>query len=171
MHPSCRIGGRAPGPQAKIQRQFLRDINTGKLIQPLDGINGNYGTKQRWAKVKYNKEIRLSLGCYLYRDGDGVRHGPRLPVWDYTNKWVVTITQYEHECIPRQLNKIREQGSKRRWVEGARTDDDGIYDEDPVNKIKDIDKVAKKVLARMGIKTVRQFARLRSSRIAKLTKT
>ena len=121
MHPSCRIGGRAPGPQAKIQRQFLRDINTGKLIQPLDGINGNYAVRQRWTNVKYNKEIRLSLGCHLYRDENGVLHGRRLSVWDYTNRWVVTITQYEQECIPRQLNKIRENGPKCRWVEGGRT--------------------------------------------------
>lgn len=170
MHPSCRIGGRAPGPQAKIQRQFLRDINTGKLVQDVDGINGDYATRQRWGKVKYNKEIRLSLGCCLFRDERGVLHGRRLPVWDYTNKWVVTITQYEQECIPQQLNKIREGGSKRRWVEGTRTVDEGMYDEDPVNKIRGIGKKARALLARMGIKTVRQFSRLRSSRIATLTK-
>ena len=46
---------------------------------------------------------------------------------------------------------------------------DGIYDEDPVTKITGIGNSVKPVLARMGIKTVRQFARLRSSRIAKLT--
>ena len=32
IHPVCRIGGRAPGPQSKTQRQFLHDINTGKLV-------------------------------------------------------------------------------------------------------------------------------------------
>ena len=62
-HPSCRIGGKAPGPQTKIQREFLRDINTGKVIvDPIKGINGDYDEPTRWGKVKFNKEIRLSLG-------------------------------------------------------------------------------------------------------------
>ena len=114
-HPSCRIGGRAPGPQSNIQRQFLRDINTGKLVvDKIKGINGNYETPQRWGKVKYAKEIRLSLGCYLHRDVDGVLHGRRLPTYDYTNKWVVTITDYESDCIPKQIRKVRDGGSRRR---------------------------------------------------------
>ena len=41
-HPTCRIGGRAPGPQSKVQRQFLRDINTQKPV-PID-----YDTTRKW---------------------------------------------------------------------------------------------------------------------------
>ena len=169
-HPVCRIGGRAPGPQAKIQRQFLRDINTRKLIYEVTkGINGDYDKPQRWSKVKYLREIRVCLGCCIVKDKDGVRHGKRLPVFDYTNQWVVTITQYVDECIPRQIKKIREHGAKKSWVEGQRTNDDGIYDEDCVTMIKGIGKSTRQLLSRMGIKTVRQFARLRSSRIQQLT--
>ena len=134
MHPSCRIGGRAPGPQSKTQRQFLRDINTQKL-DPLDGINGDYAEPSKWGKVKFGKEIRLSLGCCLARDAEGNLVGKRLPVFNYTNKWVVTITEYEEECVPRQIRKIREKGPKRGWVEGERTEEDGIFDKDPVSII------------------------------------
>ena len=169
MHPSCRIGGRAPGPQAKVQRQFLRDINTQKLI-PFEGINGIYSTPQRWAKVKYHNEIRLCLGCCLARDEDGKLIGKRLPVYDYTNRWVVTITQYEEECVPKQIRKIKKKGPRKGWVEGERKETDGIFDEDPVSNIKGIGKSKVKILARMGIKTVRQFARLRSSRVNQLLK-
>ena len=173
-HPTCRIGGRVPGPQSKIQRQFLRDINTQKLV-PIDygtveGINGDYDTPQRWGKVKFDKEIRLSLGCCLGKDSDGKLYGKRLPVFDYTGRWIVTITQYEEECIPRQIRKIREKGPKRGWVEGERTEDDGIYDEDPVSRIKGIGGSRSKILTHMGIKTVRHFARLRSSRVERLIK-
>ena len=170
IHPVCRIGGRAPGPQSKIQRQFLRDINTQKLV-PLYGINGDYSEPTKWAKVKYDKEIRLSLGCCLGKDEQGNLIGKRLPVFDYTNKWVVTITQFEEECIPRQIHKIREKGPKRGWVEGERTVDDGIFDKDPVSIISGIGKSKVAVLARMGVKTVEQLARLRRSRINKLIQT
>ena len=170
IHPVCRIGGRAPGPQSKAQRQFLRDINTGKLVQLLDGINGNYSEPARWGRVKYNKEIRLSLGCCLCRDDNGELQGRRLPLFDYTNRWVVTITQYEEECIPRQIRKIKSTTVKKGWVEGERTPDEGLFEEDPVSMIKGIGKKAKALLARMGIKTISRFARLRSSRIKTLVK-
>ena len=55
-------------------------------------------------------------------------------------------------------------------VSTARQYDEGIWDEDSVTKIKGIGKSTRKLLARMGIKTVRQFARLRKSRITRLTK-
>ena len=114
---------------------------------PLDDINDNYGTTQRWDKVKYNKEIRLSLGCCLVRDKDGELYSKRLPIYDYTNRWVVTITQYEDECIPNQIRKIKETGPRKGWVEGDHTEADGIFDEDPVLKIKGIGKGKVKVLA------------------------
>ena len=82
----------------------------------------------------------------------------------------MTITQYEDECIPRQIKKIRTSGSKKAWVEGDREKEEGIWDEDPVKILDGIGQSTEKLLARMGIKTVRQFARLRSSRIQRLTK-
>ena len=175
MHPSCRIGGRAPGPQAKIQRQFLRDINTGKLIVDYDtkGINGNYATPQRWGKVKYKKEIRLALGCCMIKLTNGESsemRGVRLPPFDYTNKWIVTITEYEEECIPRQIRKIRQGSVKRGWVVGERSVDDGIFDDDPVTRLKGLGKSTAKHLARMGVKRVKQFARMRQGRINKVTR-
>ena len=170
-HRVRRIGGRAPGPQANIQRQFMRDINTGKIICPsTKSINGDYATPQRWGKVKFNKEIRLSFECCVIKGADGVLRGPRVPTFDYTNRWVVTITQYEEECIPRAIRKVKDNGIKRRWVEGERTGDDGIFDDDPVTILKGVGKSTRQLLARMGIKKVRHFARLRQSRIAKLTK-
>ena len=72
--------------------------------------------------------------------------------------------------LPKQFRKIRDKGPKKGWVEGERTDEDGIFDEDPVSFIKGIGGAAAKVLARMGVKTVRQLARSRSSRIDRLVK-
>ena len=171
-HPSCRIGGRAPGPQQHIQRQFLRDINTGKIVTT-KGINGDYKTAQRWAKVKYNKEIRLMLGCCIVKlqgaDGEELC-GRRLPAFDYTNRWVVTITQYEEECIPRAIRKVKDGSVKRGWVEGERTEDEGIFEEDPVTILKGVGKGMARWLARHGIKKVKQLTRLRSARISRLTK-
>ena len=168
MHPSCRIGGRGPGPQSKTQMQFLRDINTGKLVdptEPLAGINGNYDSPDTWTRVKFNKEIRLCLGCCLGKDSDGVVYGKRLEPFDYTNRWVVTISQYLDECVPRQLHKIKTKGPRKGWLEGERTPDDGIYDNDPVSVIKGIGPGKVKILAHMGVKTVKQVARMRSARV------
>ena len=173
MHPSCRIGGRAPGPQAKIQRQFLRDINTDKLIDPIEateGINGNYEDAKTWCNVKYNKEIRLSLGCCLAKDENGVMYGKRLEPFNYTNRWVVTITEYNDECVPRQIQMIKTKGPTRGWVEGMRTPEDGIYDDDTVSFLKGIGPQKVKVLAHMGVKTIKQVARMRAARIDRLIK-
>ena len=55
-------------------------------------------------------------------------------------------------------------------MEGQRTEDEGIWDDDIVTKIKGIGKSTQKLLSRMVIKTVRHFARIRSTRITQLTK-
>ena len=157
--PKCRIGGRAKGPQSKTQRRFLRD-GEQKL-----NINGKYNSRQEYLECKFSKDIRLSLGCAIYRDDDGILQGARLTPFNYTGCWVETITTFEEECIPKQIKKIKSLTQKRGWVEGERTPEEGIWEEDLLTVIPGIGPSKAKTLRRMGIRTVRQLARQRSSRL------
>ena len=163
--PNCRVGGRGPGPQIKISRRFKRDIN-GKL-----DAEGEFGRRAKWMRMKFTKEIRLSLGCAVVKDRDGNERGVRLPPFDYTGKWVNSIGVFEEEVIPKIIRAAKECKITTRWVEGRRTTEDGIYDEDPVTIIKGVAKSKARVLHKFGIRTVRGLTKLRATKMSKIADT
>ena len=65
----------------------------------------------------------------------------------------------------KQIKKIKSLTQKRGWVEGERTPEEGIWEEDLVTVLDGIGPGRARTLRRMGIRTVRQLATRRSSRI------
>ena len=163
--PNCRVGGRGPGPQSKVGRRFKRDIN-GKLDD-----EGEFGRRAKWLRMKFTKEIRLALGCAVIKDRDGNERGVRLPPFNYTGRWVNSIGVFEEEIVPKRIRAAKEAKITTRWVEGRRTEEDGIYDEDPVTMIKGVAKAKARVLHKFGIRTVRGLTKLRATKARKIAQT
>eukprot|EP00978_Attheya_sp_CCMP212_P008683 scaffold20425_cov45-Attheya_sp.AAC.1 len=87
-HRKCTIGGIAAG-SIDFEVRFPRDQN-GKI--DLSG-NGKYNEKQKTImKVKYEKEVRLSLGCGMVEiNGTGEIVGKRAENYDYSGRIIITI--------------------------------------------------------------------------------
>jgi hypothetical protein len=87
-HKKCQIGGMGNATHAV---RFPRDAN-GRL----DLEEGTYDeTEITYLSVKYEKEVRLCLGCAVTKDTDGNEKGRTAIPFDYSGKIILSILDYE----------------------------------------------------------------------------
>lgn len=94
----------------------------------------------------------------MIENSDGTFAGKRAAVFDYTNCWVVNVRQFQDEYIPKQILKIKRDGSDRRWF--RKDNDHQLYEEDPISEIKGISKKKEADLAQFNITLVKHFINL-----------
>ena len=85
---------------------------------------GDYKTNNqpKRATFKYEQEGRFCLGVAKVEDQDGKIIGKRCPVFDYTEKKIITISAYTKE-MRNELERIRKlNSSSSPWVEKNQTE-------------------------------------------------
>ena len=84
----------------------------------IDVKNGEYETKNQPKKstFKYEQEGRLCLGVAKIESKNGKIKGKRCPVFDYTNKKIVTIDAYKREIL-KEFARVRQlTSSSSQWI-------------------------------------------------------
>ena len=151
-HPKRHIGGKTVGPNSGRQTRFPRGPN-GEL-QP----DGTLQTKKTWLKCKFDKEIRLLLGCAMVKEGDKLV-GKRCRSFSYTNCWVHNITKFQ-EQVSLQISRAKKEGKTRRWVTGRRPNkkkNPDLFQEDSVARLKGVSAVKKNLLASVNIHVLKDL--------------
>ena len=90
----------------------------------MDVERGDYNTNNQPKKAtfKYKQEGQFCLGVAKVESQDGAIIGKRCPVFDYTEKKIVTINAYKKETR-NELEKTRKlTSSSSPWVEKIKTD-------------------------------------------------
>lgn len=77
-------------------------------------------------------QIRLLAGVAKVELLDGTFEGRRCRTFDYSGCWVRTIGEWEKTYVPAQIQAIKSLQRKGAWVQGARTQADGLYEQDSV---------------------------------------
>ena len=94
--------------------------------------------------VKYDTQVRFLLGTasVLLPDGtdrtngtDGTVEGRRCAALEYTDRFVLTHEDF-FVRIKTEIGRVKTlEGEGAPWVTGKRTEEDGIFDEDPLTKL------------------------------------
>ena len=87
-HQVCKLA--TDGNAKKEQIRFKRDPTTGKLAK-----DGQLRDPHKELRVKYEKEVRLGLGCASTKNGDGLVEGKRCRAFDYSGKIILSIKDYK----------------------------------------------------------------------------
>ena len=127
---------------------------------------GNYDEEGRYndhnAKeytFKYNSQVRLSLGAAQKRDADGDLVGCRLPPFDYTQKKMISVSQFiEKEKI--EVARVRREGKEKEWVDNSRPANT-TYLCDPPSILPGVGKVVQKALLEVGIRNIGEIRELK----------
>ena len=93
--------------------QFPRDEEGN-----VDVKNGQYGTNNQPKKATFNyeQEGRFCLGEVYIESKNGRITGKRCPVFDYTNKKIVTIGAYKKEIL-KEFERVRQlTSSSSHWI-------------------------------------------------------
>ena len=84
----------------------------------VDVKNGQYekNNQQKKATFKYEQEGRFCLGVAKFEGKNGEIIGKRCPVFDYTNKKIVTIGAYKKEIL-KEFARVRQlTSSSSQWI-------------------------------------------------------
>ena len=90
----------------------------------IDVKNGKYDTKnqQEKATFKYEQEGRFCRGVEKIESKNGKITGKQCPVFDYTNKKIVTIGAYKKEIL-KEFARVRQlTSSSSQWIKKTTTD-------------------------------------------------
>lgn len=89
-HKKPIIGGTGhDGANGRVHIRFRRDA-AGKLDSQGDTL-----PCKGQMKVKYTKESRFCCGSMIWVGNDGTEEGRRLPTFDYSEKWLESIDDFE----------------------------------------------------------------------------
>ncbi len=121
----CLIG------DAGTQIRFRRDKDGN--LDP----NGEYRANAVILHVKYSQETRLLLGLGLKYVSETESVGVRLPLFDYTQKWVETISTYK-KLEADLIASTKKEGSSR-WLKDIR-EQGAVFLSDPVTQLSGVGK-------------------------------
>jgi predicted flap endonuclease-1-like 5' DNA nuclease len=150
-HQVCKLA--TNGTAKKNQVRFLRDP-TGKLDP-----KGTLKDPHKELRVKYEKEVRLGLGCAATkcRSTDKIE-GKRCKAYCYSGKVVLTIKDYD-ERQDEEIKRVKNLKGNNFWVVSRRRKGEFFLDDD-VAVIAGIGKKIAERLRAEGLKTVEALAGL-----------
>ena len=109
----------------------------------MDVERGVYNTNNQPKKAtfKYEQEGRFCLGVAKVEGQDGTIIGKRCPLFDYTEKKIVTISAYKKE-MRNELERVKKlTSSSSPWVERIKTEK--IWLCESVGKLKGVGKAGR----------------------------
>ena len=134
-HPKTKIGIVMKGGR-KVEIVFLRDAN-GRLTL---NENGTYDEKCKQRVLpKYETESRFLFGVATVKLPTGEVVGKRLKPFCYTNKKIVSQKDYNKQMSIEILN-VKQHGSERGWLNKPRRENNELWEEDTVCKIRGVQK-------------------------------
>ena len=137
VHKDCFIGDFREG--SSTQLRFKRN-EKGEL----DEENGEYREETLELQVKYAKQVRFSFGVAL-REEDGKEVGVRLKPFNYTGRNILTKTKHQVR-INAEIRRVKKLDREHKdWVSKHR-DENALYHDDPVDKVKSIGDVTRGLL-------------------------
>jgi predicted GIY-YIG superfamily endonuclease len=161
LHQVCKLA--TDGNGKKSQVCFRRDAN-GKL-----DANGSLKEPHRELRVKYEKEVRLGLGCAATKSRDGdLIEGKRCKAYCYSGKVVLSIKDYK-EKISNELLRVRGLKKNAYWVIDRRQKGE-FYNDDLVSVLPGIAEKTEKRLNTQGIHTVSDLKSLTDASIEAIAK-
>jgi hypothetical protein len=116
-------------------------------------------------KVKYDKEVRLLLGCAVVETKEGLVEGRVGPnALSYSGQTVLSISDYRKRqntaiAAPKSLK-----GTGGQWVINNRPHG-SVYEMDPVDSLDLVGKLTKKKLAKLGLVAVKDISNLSREKI------
>ena len=117
----------------------------------------NTNNQPKRSTFKYEQEGRFCLGVVKVEGQEGTIIGKRCPVFDYTEKKIVTINAYKKE-IRNKLERIRKlTSSSSPWVEKIKTEK--IWICESVGKLKGIGNQGEVKMNEINAHTIADFQR------------
>ena len=116
-------------------------------------------------KVKYDQEVRLALGVFLFEHPCGKIEGRRIKAFSYTNQTIVTQAEWERK-IQHEITRVRKLkgdrfGNKAQWT--VKTRNDRIFSKDKVSIVKGIGPAMEKKLNEKNIFLVEDLIALNNN--------
>jgi hypothetical protein len=91
--------------------------------------------RKNTSHVKYPNELRMCFGVASVDYGDGVRHGVRCKVFDYSARTIISIESFE-EKIKEEISRVRAlTGKCLPWVRHVHNYDE-IYNDNTLIYLK-----------------------------------
>ena len=148
-HRKCVIGGGMNGGDATHYVRLPRNKN-GKI----DIENGTYDDADVCIlKVKFDKEVRLCLGCAMIENDEGKQEGLRAAPYDYSGQTILSIVDYGRRQKA-EIDRVRALDSGgSNWVIDSRQQG-AVYEGDSVRAINKIGIRTVEKLKEHGIETV-----------------
>jgi hypothetical protein len=149
-HTKCVIGGIGNG-LSHFHVKFPRDED-GKV----DLKNSSYSDEEKSTlKVKYEKEVRLCLGCAVVHNEDGSKVGKRAHPFCYLGRIIITLKDLALKR-KQEISRVKAFTSVGAgfWVNDPRQTGDFFHDDEPDLHLKGCAKATMRKLGKHGITTV-----------------
>jgi hypothetical protein len=149
-HTKCAIEGIGNG-LSHFHVKFPRD-DDGKV----DLKDGRYSDEEKSTlKVKYEKEVRLYLGCAVVHNEDGSKVGKRAHPFCYLGRIIITLKDLALKR-KQEISRVKAFTSvgARFWVNDQRQNGDFFHDDEPDLHLKGCAKATMRKLGKHDITTV-----------------
>jgi hypothetical protein len=145
-HRKCIIGGQRAGATHYVR--FPRTPE-GKL----DLEAGKYDDSEvAWVNVKYEKEVRLCLGCGIYEKADGTTVGVCAKPFCYSGKLLVSLKDDRRNVVA-EIARVKALSHAGPWLADTRAEGK-VYEQEKTSKLKGIGAKAEEKLSKNGIATI-----------------
>jgi hypothetical protein len=146
-HRKCIIGGQRAGATHYVR--FPRTPE-GKL----DLEAGNFDDSEvAWVNVKYEKEVRLCLGCGIYEEEDGTTVGVCAKPFCYSGKLLVSLKD-DRKNVVVEIARVKSLSHPGPWLADTR-EDGQVFEHDKTSKLKGIGAKSEEKLSKHGITIVK----------------
>jgi hypothetical protein len=147
MHRKCVIGGQRAGATHYIR--FLRTTE-GKL----DLEAGEYDSSEvSWVNVRYEKEVRLCLGCRIREEADRTTVGVCAKPFCYSGKLLVSLKD-DRRNVASEIGRVKGLSHPGLWLADPRVDGT-VFENDKTSKLEGIGAKSEEKLSKNGITTIK----------------
>jgi hypothetical protein len=163
-HRKCIIGGQRAGATHYVR--FPRNPE-GKL----DFNAGKYDDSEvSWVNVKYEKEVRLCLGCGIREEGDGdgsTTVGVTAKPFCYSGKLLVSLKE-DQRLVSAEIARVKSLSHPGPWLADTR-DVGKVYENEKPSKLKGVGAKSEEKLALNGISTIKVLRDITAEKIQEIS--
>jgi hypothetical protein len=146
-HRKCIIGGQRAGVT-----HYVRFPRTPEGKLDLEGGKCDE-SEVAWVNVKYEKEVRLCLGCGIYEKEDGTTVGVCAKPFCYSGKLLVSLKDDRRNVVV-EIARVKSLSHPGPWLADTR-DGGKVFELNKTSKLKGIGAKSEEKLAKHGITTIK----------------
>jgi hypothetical protein len=152
-HRKCIIGGQRAGAT-----HYVRFPRTPEGKLDLEG--GKYDESEvAWVNVKYEKEVRLCLGCRIYEKADGTTVGVCAKPFCYSGELLVSLKDDRRNVVV-EIARVKSLSHPGPWL---------AFELNKTSKLKGIGAKSEEKLAKHGITTIKAICDLTPEMIKEIS--